>query len=72
MTNTGNNCASCLVGSDNGMISYVYMGDAAGRSCLQAGTLVIFLTRASQEQTRFVQLAASLRARGNRKQKDQG
>jgi hypothetical protein len=66
MTNTTNNRASYLVGSDNG-ISYV--GNAAGRSPLQAGTLVIFLTRASQEQTRFVKLAASLRAGGNRNQR---
>ena len=70
MSNTVNNCASCLVGSDNGMISYV--GGAAGPSRLRARKLVIFLTRASQEQTRFVQLAASLRAGGNRKQKDEG
>ena len=47
MANTVNNCASFFVGGDNGMISY--MGDAAGRSRLQAGTLVIFLTRASKE-----------------------
>ena len=45
------------------------MSDAAGRSRLQAGTLVIFLTRASQEQTRFVKLAASLRTGVNRKQR---
>ena len=66
MTNTTNNCASYLVGSDNGIISYV--ASAAGRSRLQAGTLVIFLTRAAQEQTRFMKLA-SLRAGGNRKQR---
>jgi hypothetical protein len=66
MTNTTNNCASYLVVSDSGI---TYVSDAAGRSPLQARTLVIFLTRASQEQTRFVKLAASLRAGGNRKQR---
>jgi hypothetical protein len=62
-----NMCTSYLVGNDNGIVSYV--GDAAGRSRLQAGTLLIFLTRASQEQTHFVKLAASLRAGSNRKQR---
>ena len=47
----------------------ILVSNSEERSRLQAGTLVIFLTRASEEQTRFLKFAASLRDCSNRKQR---